>query len=130
MANGSKHFSGCHSASTESAQFHTKISLVTTMEEQVSATVGYRPGLHKVQLVDDNFKGIPSGISGQELSPGTSLLRPSGIHFFDSPPEFSPGPQRKGSNNFSLATTVPKVKSPDSSVELSNSFLLGYKSVS
>lgn len=58
------------------------------------------PELHKAQLVGDNLKGIPSGVSRQALSPGTSLLRPSGIHYLDSPPEFSPGPHGKGSNNF------------------------------
>lgn len=93
--------SECRSASPESAHFQ-----YNDQPGDNYGGAGFSPPwtralsyIYKVQLVGDNFKGIPSGVSRQALSPGTSLLRPAGIHFLDSPPEFSPGPQRKGSNN-------------------------------
>lgn len=51
----------------------------------------------------------------QQWTPGTSFLQLPGTHFLGSTPEFPPGPQSKGSNDSSLATTLPKAESLDSS---------------
>ena len=94
---------------------NTKISLVTTTEEQVvwqpwSRDLGHtRSIMCRWSLQRHSFRSFWAGVS-----PGTSLLQPSRIHS-SGPLLSSHQGQRKQRNHFSPATTFPKVESPDRS---------------